>query len=235
MKILGYSERGIINSLIFSIGEDKELMTRFIGEVMFPEQLKLGNPADYTILLEQSFSRFGDADLVIIIQYENPEENRLLFIEGKVKTYQRKHWSLKKEFEKYSEKEQYRNKEKYNGYSSNLFFQLHLKKLMFDNCRLTNFKDGIEELKFGDNRKIGDNKIVIKALELILNCQKAYFIGIIPTTNDEIEDLSNDSNYRSENLKLHFLSWKTVHDFCKKEDKLKKVVDIFDFNDGQIY
>ena len=235
MKILGYSERGIINSLIFSIGEDMELMGKFISMISLPEKLVLGNPLDYTILLEQSFSRFGDSDLVIIIHYEESKEDKVLFIEGKVKTFQRKHWSLINEFGKYSEKEQYIVKHKYSGYSSNLFFQLHLKKLMFDNCNSTEFGSGIAELKFGDIRKIGDNKVVKKALELILKCKEAYYIGIIPASNDEIKDLISNKEYQGENLKLHFLSWKSVHNFCKEEQKLKKVVDIFSFKEGQIY
>lgn len=52
MKILGYSERGIINSLIFSIGEDKELMSKFINKITVHESFKLGNPKRYTVLLE---------------------------------------------------------------------------------------------------------------------------------------------------------------------------------------
>ena len=72
MKILGYSERGIINSLIFCIVEskDKELMNKFIELIKIPELTVLGEPNDYTILLEQSFSGFGDADLVIIMEYD---------------------------------------------------------------------------------------------------------------------------------------------------------------------
>jgi hypothetical protein len=240
MKILGYSERGIINSLIFSIGEDKEfegnsLMRRFISEITLPEKLEIGSPINYTILLEQSFSRFGDADLVIIIHYKKTEDDKVLFIEGKVKTSQRKHWSLKGEFERYFEKDQYEKKEKYNGYSSNLFFQLYLKKLMFDNCTLPIFKSGVTEPKFGDNRKIGDNKVVLEALEKIKKCKEAYYIGIIPSTNDEIEDLISDNDYKIEKLKLYFLSWKTVHEFCKSEEKLKKVLDVFEYNKEQIY
>lgn len=240
MKILGYSERGIINSLIFSIGEDKEiegneLMGRFINKISLPEKLLLGIPLNYTILLEQSFSRFGDSDLVILIHYEKAEDDIVLFIEGKVKRSQRKHWGLKAEFERYFEKEQYEKKIKYNGYSSNLFFQLHLKKQMFDNCNLSDFKNGVYEPKFNDNRKIGENKVVLKALEKIKRCKEAYYIGIIPSTNDEIKELIKDNDYISDNLKIHFLSWKTVHDFCKAEDKLEKVVKIFEYNKGQIY
>ena len=82
MEILGYSERGIINSLIFNIGGKKELMNRFIELIALPAPFELGQPTDYTILLEQSFSDFGDADLVIIIHYEKPKLNKVLFVEG---------------------------------------------------------------------------------------------------------------------------------------------------------
>jgi hypothetical protein len=110
MKILGYSERGIINSLIFSIGDDKELMDEFIKLINIPEIEKLKDTAkDYTILLEQSFSRFGDSDLVIIIHYEKPEDNKVLFIEGKVKTSSG-NWNIQSQFDKYIDKEQYTKK-----------------------------------------------------------------------------------------------------------------------------
>lgn len=229
MKILGYSERGIINSLIFSIVEDKDkglgLMSQFIELIDIPEIKKLDKPKDYTILLEQSFSRFGDADLVIIMHYEKPKQNKILFIEGKVKTYQRKHWSLEKQFENFNKKE------KYDGYSSNLFFQLSLKKLLVDYCaKYEGQKDekGIEEPKFGDFRKIGKNGIVKKAFEMIKDSQ-AFYIGLIPSTKKEIDDFEKDND-----TELHFLAWKRVHSFCDT-NKLEKVIEIFDYNDEQIY
>ena len=71
MKILGYSERGIINSLIFSIVEsnDIDLMAEFISLMGIPGLNETEKPSGYEILLEQSFSDFGDADLVIILDY----------------------------------------------------------------------------------------------------------------------------------------------------------------------
>lgn len=237
MKILGYSERGIINSLIFTIGNDKELMAEFIALIGIPE-LKIGNPKDYTILLEQSFSRFGDADLVIIIHYEKPEDNKVLFIEGKVKTSSG-NWNIQYQFDKYFDKVQYDKKEKYNGYSSNLFFQLYLKKLLFVNCTASEFEKGITEPKFDDIRKIGENKVVLKALKKIKKCKEAYYIGLIPSRKAGIQDLICKEDYKNDlhndELTLHFLSWKKVHNFCKREEKLKKVVKIFKYNKGQIY
>jgi len=240
MKILGYSERGIINSLLFNIGDDMELMGKFIGLMDLPEAFELGNPIDYTVLLEQSFSEFGDADLVIIIHYkyyedlkdEKPEDKKVLFIEGKVKT-SNSNWIINTQFNKYIDKEQYIKKEKYSGYSSNLFFQLHLKKLMFDKWREIKENGLVEEPKFEEHRKIGGNKIVLKAFELI-NCKESYYIGIIPTKHNDINTFEGKID-----LDLNFLSWEKVEKFC--EDKkleypnLEKVIEIFEYNDEQIY
>lgn len=222
MEILGYSERGIINSLIFCIGEDIALMNKFIKLFKIPELTDLGFPEDYTILLEQSFSRFGDADLILILHYKNPEHKKVIFIEGKVKTFQAKHWYLNREYLKYNKKE------KYTGYSSNLFFQLRLKKLLIDEKENITTNGFAKESTFNDIRKIGNNFIVKKAFELI-NCSKAYYIGLIPSTEKEIEAFKLENN-----TGLHFLSWGKVEQFSK-ENNLEKVIKIFSFNKGQIY
>ncbi len=99
MEIIGYSERGIINSLIFSIGEDKNLMDKFVQLLNIEELKGMDNPVDYEILLEQSFSGFGSADLIIIIEYKDCK--KVVFIEGKVKTSQTRTWSLKRQFEQF--------------------------------------------------------------------------------------------------------------------------------------
>jgi len=225
MKILGYSERGIINSLIFSIGEDKQLMREFIKLINIPEIEESEKIiTDYTILLEQSFSRFGDSDLVIILEYEDPKDKKVLFIEGKVKTSQSKKWHLERQFEKFE------REEKYTGSSSNLFFQLHLKKILFDNCALKDFNNGIEEPRYKENRKIGRNEVVLQAVKFVINCKKAFYIGLIPASEEDIENFGRKTDFD-----IHFLSWEKVHDFCVKEEKLKKVIEIFKYNEGQIF
>lgn len=222
MKILGYSERGIINSLIFNIGEDKELLNKFIESIKLRNPFELGEPKDYTILLEQSFSRFGDSDLIIIIDYEKPENKKVLFFEGKVKTYKR-NWNIQTQFNKY------KKQEKYNGSSSNLFFQLHLKKLLIENLVEIKEKGGIREPKFGDFRKKGSNKIVLDAFDLIADSE-AYYIGLIPISQKKIDEFIEENK----DLGLHFISWETVYDFCQCNN-LEKVKEIFKYNEGQIY
>lgn len=236
-KIIGYSERGIINSLIFTIGEDKRLISEFIGLISLPNKIEIGEPQRYTILLEQSFSRFGDADLIIIIHYEDPIKNIVLFIEGKVKTY-KKNWNIVDEFGKYIAPKEDDTKIKPNNYWSNLFSQLYLKKLLIeyrDNYKYQKVELGILEPNFGGFRKIGKNEIVWKSFEKLKDYKEVYYIGLIPTLEDDVKGFL----VGKENLGIHFLSWKTVYDFCEnhksEEPKLNKVLEIFEHNKGQIY
>jgi hypothetical protein len=226
MKILGYSERGIINSLIFSIGEDKVLMDKFIGEISLPNPFELGNPKRYTILLEQSFSDFGDADLVIIIHYkdeevEKAEDKKVLFIEGKVNT-SLSSWNIIKHYNNYDEGI------KFDGYSSNLFYQLYFKTLLIKHWNDINVnKEFKVDSKFRE-RKIGNNPIVHKAFNLI-ECSQAYYIGLIPTRQDDFDKFKGKLDFD-----MHFLLWEKVEKFCQ-DNKLDKVLKIFEHNDEQIY
>jgi hypothetical protein len=61
MEIIGYSERGIINSIAYFLSENMQYVYEFI-EVMGISIPKLDY--SYTLLIEQSFSDFGDSDLI---------------------------------------------------------------------------------------------------------------------------------------------------------------------------
>lgn len=232
MEILGYSERGMINSLMYNIGEDKELLKSFIKLISLPESIDIEDVDDFEIIIEQSLSQFGDADLIIIAHCNN-NKKKVLFFEAKVKTTQG-NWIIGDQFAKYNvnnEKKGY-----YKGYSSNLFYQLYLKKFLVDkyNCILK-CKEIYDRLD--KRRSIGENKIVEKAVENICKGTSYYYIGIIPTMNDDIKDFLNSNKVslkKEYNDKLYFLSWKAIKDFCEKE-KLQKVLKVFEYNDGQIY
>lgn len=239
MAIYGYSERGIINSIIFSIGDNVQLMTNFISSMDIPSLLENKVPIGYDILLEQSFSRFGSADLVIIIKYDNePKHNKVLFIEGKVKTSQKTYWNLKNQYEEFEK----RNPKK----SSNLFFQLHLKKILFNNAEVidTALKAKeevvIKEKWYRTERKIGKNTIVAKAFDMI-NCSEAFYIGIIPSSVDDIEGFSKKNKKSKDDPiveHIHLVSWHTVQDFCKLEKHQNLFANVklnFEYNENQIF
>jgi hypothetical protein len=228
--IIGYSERGIINSLIFAIGEDKNLLSEFIRLIKLPNSVEMPEILRYTVLLEQSFSRFGDADLVIIIHYKN-KDKKVLFFEGKVKTHNKK-WSIETEFKNFIDPINNENILRPKNYWSNLFSQLYLKKLLIEYSNSYEYQKvelGILEPYFGGFRKIGENKIVLKSFEKLKDCKDVCYIGLTPTLEDDIPAFSKDKG-----LGIHFLSWESVEAFCLKNG-LKKVLNIFDYNKGQIY
>lgn len=239
MAIYGYSERGIINSIVFSIGDNVQLMTDFISSMNIPTLFENKTPIGYDILLEQSFSRFGSADLVIIIKYDqDPKHNKVLFIEGKVKTSQKTYWNLESQYEEFEK----RNPKK----SSNLFFQLHLKKLLFINAKEINTALKvkkeliIKEEWYRTKRKIGENTIVEKAFDMI-NCSQAFYIGIIPSGVNDI-DAFFEKNKKSDNYPIvkhiHLVSWHTVQDFCELETYKSYFANVklnFEYNEGQIF
>ncbi len=55
--------------------------------------------SDVKIVIEPSFSDFGDADAVILVN--NQGVKQVIFIEAKVKTYQKHYWSILDEFEEF--------------------------------------------------------------------------------------------------------------------------------------
>jgi hypothetical protein len=246
-RILGYSERGIINSLIFSIGDDNELMDAFISLIKIPEIEALKNtPKEYTILLEQSFSRFGDCDLVIIIEYENPKHKKVLFIEGKVKT-SNSSWNIQSQFNKYVNFREVEKEKKPKDYWSVLFSQLYLKKLLIDKWDKIKYdEEFVIKTPLLGIRKIGTNKVVKKAVDLI-ECSQAFYVGLIPTSENKIKTFKESVNYiKNMDFEMHYLAWETVENFCLKHEnpngheelihpKLKKVIAIFNYNKGQIY
>jgi len=165
MEIIGYSERGLLNSLFYEIMYSKnnlELFNEFLSLISFPYDSVYFNVNDAKILVEQSFSDFGDADSVVLL--DNSQSKQCVFIEAKVKTSQRKTWSIEKEFETFIEGS---NQGKVS--SSNLFVQLYYKvRLIKALQNKTLFQKGVSFpecllTKSKRVRKIGNNKVVLEA------------------------------------------------------------------------
>lgn len=245
MKITGYSERGMVNSLFYEMKcstNGFELMKKFLSEIKFSNSEKVItlNEDDVRIYIEPSLSDFGDADVIII------SSNKTIFIEAKVKA-NKKNWSISTEFSNIITK-----KDKQN--SSNLFIQLYHKVRLFNELKkngMQNLKNGID---FDDNskkkkRKIGKNKIVNKIIEDIraTYTDEAYFVALVPDEEnlknfyDELEGKHViDSNKNNVSLKewsvenWGYITWKDIEGFCTKHE-LRETLDNFCHNEGQIY
>src|SRR5690242_10472620 len=99
MQLLGYSERGFVNAFFYEVfqhpGPD-DIMRAFLDLAhwpLLPSRPSVVESASVdTVLIEQSFSDFGDADVLILAS--TPQEKMSFFCEAK----RGSGWTLKKEW-----------------------------------------------------------------------------------------------------------------------------------------
>jgi len=214
-RLIGYSERGVMNALFYSIANDKAEMERFLQ--LANPNLSLQN--DYKVYMEHSLSEFGTPDAVIT------DSQNVFFIEAKVCKGDNK-WSIKTELEKFDNyKNKVSNKPKYG-----LFTQLYWKTLLN--------KDGVKQDEFADRkRKIGSNKVVTNFFEEIKN-RTTYYIGIIPTS-ENLSDLATDKRnelekfFGKDNKNLFLIPWQKIEKEFSHSYQL--LFDAFEHNENQIY
>ena len=246
LKIMGYSERGLINSLFYELKCSKKtinLINNMLSLVIFP--YKKGNISfnitNVKVLIEQSFSDFGDADIVLLI--ENNNKKQIIFIEAKVKNCQRDCWNIFNEFSKFDKGI---NANKVS--SSNLFVQLY-HKIRFvktlQNGDISQLMNGINFPKCSSKsvRKIGNNNVVLNATRECLNyIKEAYFIALVPDDDSNLRKFYqntlisyNPAGFQDWDIKdWGYISWKQIEVFCKI-NKLKGTLKNFEWNKGQIY
>jgi len=269
MEILGYSERGIINALFYDILNSPTpttLISDLLNLTIFinkKEEVEF-NISECKVLIEQSFSDFGDSDVLLLV--ENSGKKQAIFLEAKVKTYSGK-WDIVKEFTKFKDlKGKDRNGNKIIP-TSNLFTQLYFKNRLFLELGKKN-RNGLDlGIKFNNTtkspRKIGKNEIVQKAVDHLSEyIDESFYLGIIPNTQAEIKTFIKKCFIPSQSkLKTNltawnktnwgFLTWEDIETFLtwenrKKEKKRKKrkkslnsTCKVFDFNkdknNSQIY
>jgi hypothetical protein len=200
---------------------------------------------DSKVLIEQSFSDFGDADSLLLI--DGSQGKQSIFIEAKVKTFQSKYWSIEDEFRVF----QVGIEEKKKVSSSNLYVQLYYKQRLVRELQKGNENWRDMELDFPESllsaskkkRKIGSNEVVLKAVDLLRQyCSKAYFVALVPEDGFKLRHFYEGvlKDFKPEELPewdvkdWGYVSWKQVEDFCEKHS-LRGVLNVFEFNNGQIY
>ena len=242
--VLGYSERGIINSLFYEIQKSikaNQLIGELLSKAIFPYREKMEfDIISSEILLEQSFSDFGDADLVLLLN--TGKKKIAIFAEAKVKPAQTTSWTITDEFDKFVKG----TKSRLN--SSNLFTQLYHKLIMVR----TLSEEGVAGLKNGVDfpscssksvRKIGNNPVVLRAVKKVTHhLEDTYFLAIIPDTPSNLEEFfindlaqSKVANLPEWNFNsLGCLAWSDIMKFCI-DHKLESTQRVFKFNEGQIF
>ena len=224
--IYGYSERGIFNSIIYYLEYKRpDIIGEFLDLLLDDkDNFKNGN-YEFTFLNEQSFSDFGDSDLTIIAKQNDTNEKTVIFVEGK----RGKNFSLETERGKI-------NEEKFS--TSNLFIQLYFKYLLAKGNDIEPIDDYLNELISKTDRKIGTNKVVLKARdEYIKNTDEFYYVAIVPKQKEgskTLQELFKELKLMTDVKNIKCAFWQNVEKFFK-EKNAENVIENFKHNEGQIY
>ena len=237
MEILGYSERGMINSLFYEIfyRDDRNgLMQKLLSTIQFKnDDIKL-LVSDSKIYIEQSLSDFGDSDAILLI--DGISNKYTVFIEAKVKTSQRKSWSMEEVVRKFEQGLEHEVD------SSNLITQLVYKSWLVKALRDNNWKDimknGIDSPIATSKklRKSGDNKVVARVIATIKEyTSSVYYVALAPNLNNSHMFFNQLAEYINDiNDHVGIISWENIQNFCIN-NTLNNTKKNFDFNLNQIY
>ena len=241
VNVLGYSERGVLNSLLFEIryaSDGAALLDRLVAEAKFPLTHNKPSAGVATVLVEQSLSDFGTPDVIIL--KSSSAGNCAIFIEAKVQTAQSSRWQLCDQFSKFesglesivkSSDNDARKKIK-DKLARNIFTQLYQKQRLVSTLKDRNFsalKHGVDFPFWSTKpkRKIGGNPVVLRAVKLIQrNVDSVFFLALVPDTDVQA---ANFFCQRLRNVHLRyvpewdpshygFLTWATVKAFCQKNN-----------------
>lgn len=240
MQVIGYSERGIVNALLYEIGysaEPESVLESLLSLVQFSygDSISL-SISDPEVLIEQSFSDFGDADALLL--FKSADRGISVFVEAKVGAT----WSIDKEFQAFV------GGTRTQLSSSNLFTQLYHKVRLVTGLRQGGMPALQEGLKFPKCstkrlRKIGSNPIVLKAAgRLVEHLDATYYLGLLPDKPEGLKRALGDLSGWSppadvlewDVRNFGFLSWSDVERFCE-ECGLTDTLSVFRFNQGQVY
>ncbi|MCL2247342.1 MAG: hypothetical protein FWC10_09590 [Lentimicrobiaceae bacterium] len=223
--IYGYSERGIFNSIVYYLDGNEDLIGKFLKDA-----LNIGEFSNithsFTFLIEQSFSDFGDCDLIIIAEQISDKEKTVIFIEGK----RGKSFSLENEYKKFFSKFS----------TSNLFIQLYFKYLLSKGNDEELIDKALEGRINKHNRKIGKNKVVLEARnKYIKDANQYYYVAIIPKEKDDAKKITQ--YFKKLALmtgvkNIQCASWQDIEKFFGSiSNPNNDVIENFKYNKGQIY
>jgi hypothetical protein len=244
MELLGYSERGAVNALfheIYYAQHSETLLHGLLSLAQFPFCADAMPPpvSAAQVLLEQSFSDFGDADVVVLTK--SAEHKTAIFLEAKVRAAQKKSWAIKKEFDTFRG-----DVGKGKVACSNLFAQLYLKTRLVEGLRSCVSVECCEvEMPpcfWGKTpkttRKIGKNTIVLEAARRVrTHLDETRYIALLPGNPADIQSFFTTTLPQAGDMGLPgwdvtnwgFLAWQDVKAFCAK-NTLHNTLAVFGYN-----
>jgi len=240
MKVLGYSERGLVNALFYEMRfsvHGTDMLRAFLENARFVHPGDRLNPFTHaTVLIEQSFSDFGDADAVILLDGESSKQ--CVFVEAKVKTCGEAEWRIEDEWADFL------------GMledacpTSNLFVQLYRKARLTG--LLLNRQHHLPRNILGQRWSLGQNSVVNRAADRLAGyAADARFLALIPEDRVRAHQFFSTStadlspvlaDWNSSWVKWGYLTWADIHSMCSRApDRWPLTIDCFVHNEGQIF
>lgn len=242
VKIIGYSERGMVNAICQDIlmGHDKVGKVReLLSQTSFANELMLESVNDATILAEQSFSDFGDLDLLFLLDHVDGSKSSVL-VEAKVHTGQ---GIPKRLSDRWQEFGQFIGGK--SDCRSTLFVQIYRKMRLIELCRNPG-KEGLSPDSIARRWSIGKNRVVRSAKDLLESySNSAWFLLLVPDDQTVAIQFLLDTvgqyvpngdillpSWSAERLGI--LSWQMVENMAEKY-KWEQTIQSFQWNKGQIH
>lgn len=244
-RIDGYSERGIVNALCEDIVRENDVqkLEEFLGWIKFPFQQ--GGPPDFSgikkaqILVEQSFSDFGDLDLLILLDHDGDRKQAVL-IEAKVATENpvriEAQWD---DFLSFLGGD--------GRHSSSLFVQIYRKLRLVQ--RVSDLNNQFDPHPIWGRQSLGANRIVLKAAKLLAEYRaNPWYVVLVPDNRQHVSHFfdSTLSKYRCapcelpswDTSRMGYLTWPDFHeriDNKSNQQKWRRSLSAFDWNEHQIH
>lgn len=249
VNVLGYSERGMIGALCYDMSDSEPsaaALEQFLGLISFPFQAEgtpvLNGITHAEILIEQSFSRFGDPDLVILIEAAGVKH--ALFIEAKVHTDVKRGRTI-------NERWLYFVNALANGQrkklSSALFAQLYRKQRLIRKLRNRTEELPVDYVTGPGRPHFGGNRIVRRAADKVQDYTcNSWVVALLPEPGAQVDEFFHTTlaQYRPDPRDMAdwnvqnwgFVTWKQVEDMCQQHEAMwQRTLASFDWNREQIY
>lgn len=186
IELLGYSERGMMNALCDDLTHsgDMAMLGEFLSLIMFPDsrEMNWGAVSNATMLVEQSFSDFGDADLLVLLEFQDGSK-RTVFVEAKVSNDTDSWTTVEDRWDGFLQQ-----LDEGEGNTSNLFVQLHRKVRLVEKLRDSGGRFTPDVLV--PRGSLGTNQTVDRAARKVkgyVDKGDVWFVAILPDRPDALQ------------------------------------------------
>ncbi len=245
VSLVGYSERGMVNALCDDVlhGDPGTLLGNlkaFLGLCCFPHaQTKpdFSTIKEAKLIVEQSFSDFGDPDLLVLLKYQD-ERKQAILMGAKVSTDTlnwtriEDHWD---DFGGYLAGDR--------GKTSSLFVQLYRKVQLMRKVAGQNLLPDAVSTRWS----LGNNRVVRSAAALLAEyVQESLYVAIVPDHIPEVETHFRDHlpefDHVANNLapldvsRWGFVTWPQIYAMAEAKPTLwPQLLNNFSWNEHQIF